>query len=270
VLESTQSSPNILLNDKDLPIDRRECTCGSPATGRALAFKATARPALINFHPRPRAKAYARRPGALMQAMLAGSECTTMLGSFFVARQKEKAEKSLPKTPLIVWTNRLSVDVKLLDNDHKKMAILINELHDGIWAGRPKSQLEHIFGELVCNIRIHHAHEENIFAESGYPDAAIHIREHEQLMERVLNLQARFSSDSELDSYLEVVNLLKGWLFSHVEISDREYVPHLRKKAVYPISGGIEIPGWEHAKHTGRQHQGRAESIARHPESPCR
>jgi hemerythrin-like metal-binding protein len=231
-----QSSSDTVLNDEDLPIDRRECMCGSPATGRVLAFKATARPALINFRPRPRAKAYARRPGALMQAMLAGSECTTMLGSLFISRYTEEAGRCLPKPPFIVWTNQMSVDVKLLDNDHRKIALLINEIHDGIWAGSPKPQLVRVFEELIWNIRNHYSNEEQLFAETKYPDAAIHIHEHEQLMERVLDLQARFKHDSDLDSYLEIVNLLKGWLFSHVEISDREYVPHLKKKCVDTIS----------------------------------
>jgi len=37
-------------------------------------------------------------------------------------------------------TSGMSVDVKLLDNDHKKLAILINDLHDGVMTGCARSR----------------------------------------------------------------------------------------------------------------------------------
>ncbi len=233
-LESVRNAPGICICNKDLINFHTKCTCGSPATGRALVHKDRTRPAFNNFLPRQRAIAFAWLPGPLKQAMSQGSECTPMFNSKHIGREKGSGN-ILPKTPFIAWTIRMSVGVKLLDNDHKKMAILINELHDGIWAGLAKPELESLFESLISDIRIHFNHEERLFAETGYPDAAIHALEHQHLMERVLDLQDRFKNDTELDSYLEVVNLLKGWLFSHVEISDQEYVPHLKASAVNAI-----------------------------------
>jgi hemerythrin len=113
--------------------------------------------------------------------------------------------------PFIVWTNEMSVDVKMLDNDHKRLAILINDLHAGLMAGRDRKELERIFDELVNYTRLHFAHEERILAEAGYSGAAAHKQEHDHKIEQVLIMQARFRSAKESADYLEVLDQLKDW-----------------------------------------------------------
>jgi hemerythrin len=144
--------------------------------------------------------------------------------------------------PFIVWTNEMSVDVKMLDNDHKRLAILINDLHAGLMAGRDREELERIFDELVSYTRIHFAHEERILAEAGYSGAATHKQEHEEKVRQVLNLQARFRRANESAADLEVLDQLKDWLFLHLEHSDKEFVAHLKATGVDSILAAWNEP----------------------------
>jgi len=137
--------------------------------------------------------------------------------------------------PFIVWTNELTVDVKLLDNDHKRIAILINDLHEGLMAGRDSKYLELIFDELVACTRLHFAHEERILAEAGYGGAEEHKKEHEKKVEQVLIMRERFKNARESADYLEVLDQLKKWLFTHMETSDKEFVAHLKAAGVDAI-----------------------------------
>ena len=89
--------------------------------------------------------------------------------------------------PFIVWTSEMSVDVKMLDNDHKRLAILINDLHAGLMAGRDSKDLDHIFDELIAYARVHFAQEERILAEAGYSGAEAHKLEHEQKIKLLLS-----------------------------------------------------------------------------------
>lgn len=155
-----------------------------------------------------------------------------MFNALFESESEKVSRNHLPPTPFVAWTNHMSVDVKLLDNDHKRLAILISELHEGVVAEWAKQALIRVFEVLVRNIRIHFAHEEQLFAETAYPDAAIHLREHDNLIMRVSELKARFVSETRVDGSLEVVNLLKGWLFSHFQSSDLDYVAHFKAKGV--------------------------------------
>jgi hemerythrin len=126
----------------------------------------------------------------------------------------------------------MSVEVKLLDNDHKKLVLLINQLHDGLMTGRAKLELEGVFEDLVSYARVHHAQEEHLLIESGYHGSAAHKQEHESTIERVVELQMRFRNSEELAIELEVVNQLRDWLFSHIQGSDQEFVAHLKAKEV--------------------------------------
>jgi len=144
--------------------------------------------------------------------------------------------------PFIVWTNEMSVDVKMLDNDHKKLAILINDLHAGLMAGRNREELERILDELVGYTRLHFAHEERILAEAGYRGAATHKQEHEEKIKQVLDLQARFRGASESAADLEVLDQLKDWLFLHLEHSDKEFVAHLKATGVDSILAAWSEP----------------------------
>jgi hemerythrin len=130
----------------------------------------------------------------------------------------------------------------MLDNDHKRMAILINDLHDGLMTGRDNKALELIFDELVACTRVHFAHEERILADAGYSGAAAHKQEHEQKVKHLLYLQARFGSARESADYLEVLDRLKNWLFTHMESSDKEFVAHLKASGVDSILAGWNKP----------------------------
>jgi hemerythrin len=144
--------------------------------------------------------------------------------------------------PFIVWTSDMSVGVKLLDNDHKKLAILINDLHEALMAGRDRTALERIFDELVACSRLHFAHEDQLLAEAGYSGAPAHKKEHEQKADQVLIMQARFQCASESADYLEVLDQLKDWLFKHTQGADKDFVAHLKATEVDSILAGWKEP----------------------------
>jgi hemerythrin len=137
--------------------------------------------------------------------------------------------------PLIVWTDQMSVGVKLLDNDHKKLVLLINQLHDGLITGRAKPVLERVFEELVSYTRVHHTHEEQLLVETGFHGSAAHKLEHESTIERAIELQMRFQSSEGLASELEIMHQLREWLFRHIQGSDKAFVAHLKAIGVNEI-----------------------------------
>jgi hemerythrin len=128
----------------------------------------------------------------------------------------------------------MRVDVKLLDNDHKKLVLLINDLHEGIMTGRAKPKLEGVFEELVGYSRIHFAHEEQLLDETGFLGAEEHRQEHDEKIAQLVEMQTRFSNSTELVGDLEVINLLKDWILGHTQCSDQGFVAHLKAQGVDP------------------------------------
>jgi hemerythrin len=127
----------------------------------------------------------------------------------------------------------MSVGVKALDEDHKRMVGMLNELHDGIMLGQAKEALGRVLDGLVNYTQTHFAREEQLFSQADYPGALAHKTEHNELTKRVMDLQMRYKNGAQLALTLETVNFLKSWLLNHIQISDKRYGPHLNAKGIH-------------------------------------
>lgn len=134
--------------------------------------------------------------------------------------------------PLMTWNEEMSVKVKVLDDDHKSLIDMLNDLSDGIEANRGKAALEEVIEKLSNYTRIHFAREERLFEQTGYSGGAAHKAEHAQLAKRVMNLQARFESGQSRELGMETMAFLKIWLTDHIMGSDQKYSPHLNAKGI--------------------------------------
>lgn len=131
---------------------------------------------------------------------------------------------------IMQWNEKMSVGVSMFDTEHKKLIDLVNELHDGIQAGKAPDSLAKVLAGLITYTATHFKHEEEFFAKSGYPASAEHKKEHDDLTRQVLDIQAKFKGGATGTLSLEVLAFLKKWLIGHIQGSDRKYGPHLNAK----------------------------------------
>jgi len=134
--------------------------------------------------------------------------------------------------PLMVWNDKLSVGVAVIDEEHEKLISMINELHDAIQGGHGKDSLGKILDGLIVYTATHFAHEEKLFADTGYPAAAAHKKAHDDLRKQVLDVQEKYKAGASGALSLEVMNFLKNWLITHIQGSDKKYGPHLNAKGI--------------------------------------
>ncbi len=134
--------------------------------------------------------------------------------------------------PLMTWTEKMSVGVEVLDNDHKKLVSMVNTLFDGIQSGQGKEALGKILDGLVAYTVEHFKREEDLFAQTGYPDGASHKALHEDLCKQVVDIQTKFKSGATATLSLEVMNFLKNWLINHIQGTDKKYGPFLNGKGI--------------------------------------
>jgi hemerythrin-like metal-binding protein len=132
----------------------------------------------------------------------------------------------------MTWTQEMSVGVKVLDEDHKILIGMLNELNEGIESGRARVVLESVIDGLFRYTRTHFAREEKLLAQTGFPGTAAHKAEHELLARRTVGLQARFEGGQSLELSLEAMVFLKKWLTDHTQGSDQKYKAHLNAKGI--------------------------------------
>ena len=96
--------------------------------------------------------------------------------------------------PLMEWDKKMAVGVDLLDTDHQKLVKILNELYAAMMARHGKDALGKILDELTDYTKVHFAHEEHFFAQTNYPDAAAHKKEHDALTRQVLEVQKKYKA----------------------------------------------------------------------------
>lgn len=133
----------------------------------------------------------------------------------------------------MTWTNEMSVGVTVMDNDHKKLIGMINQLHYGITAGHSREILMAVLDQLVDYIKFHFAREEEMFAKTNYLDAAAHKKEHDSFVNRIMNLQARVNRAPVAMLNLELMGFLRNWLISHIQGSDKKYGPRFNAHGIF-------------------------------------
>jgi hemerythrin len=135
--------------------------------------------------------------------------------------------------PLLTWTDKLSVGVAIIDDDHKRLVGMINELFDSMQAGHGREALGRVLDGLVQYTKMHFAREESFFARTGYPAAVAHKQEHDALTRQVMEVQRKHAAGAQAALTLEILQFLKNWLVHHIQGSDQKYRAHLNANGIH-------------------------------------
>jgi len=134
--------------------------------------------------------------------------------------------------PLIEWSTELSVGIKSIDEQHKKLVNMINALNDAMLLGESNELLGEIFSGLAAYTQKHFTYEENMFAEFGYSGSQEHKRQHTELIAQVIELKEKFIENPQGTISADLMLFLKRWLTNHIMRTDKGYTEFLRSKGV--------------------------------------
>lgn len=125
------------------------------------------------------------------------------------------------------WQDSYSVGVESIDEQHKKLIKMMNDLHASMMAGKSKEVLQNIFDELFEYTAYHFSSEEELMKEYGFPETEEHGKLHNNFVERV----RRFKEDAEkggLFISIDVMDFLRDWLSNHILKVDMDYARYLK------------------------------------------
>jgi hemerythrin-like metal-binding protein len=129
---------------------------------------------------------------------------------------------------IVVWSDAYSVGSSAIDDQHKKLVGMINELinldQDGKARKAAFAMAFHKAGEYA---RIHFHEEEEILKKANYPDFLEHKKKHESFLAGIWKEYSLFMEGNE--SPVGLVRFLKNWLLDHIAKIDKRYTPYLAK-----------------------------------------
>jgi hemerythrin len=128
---------------------------------------------------------------------------------------------------LLVWRDEYSVGVEMLDNQHKKLFEIGNNI---ILALREDSTVDRndkitsLLKDLKDYTIYHFKSEETFMKEINYDKYLPHKSEHDAFIKRLEEVKLR-AFDNEQDVYLqELLKFIIGWISNHILKSDLKYM----------------------------------------------
>ncbi len=131
----------------------------------------------------------------------------------------------------ITWKDNYSVKIPSIDDQHKHLVHLINELYNKFYQGISNQDLEKIFSELEEYAVYHFNHEEKFMQLYGFEGYEAHRQEHENFKEKIASYRANLDADNTSD-VIDLLTYLKNWLLKHIMGTDQKYAPLFQKKGL--------------------------------------
>jgi hemerythrin len=130
---------------------------------------------------------------------------------------------------LINWDNSLSVNVGIIDTQHKKLIDLINKLYDAMSQGQGATVLKDVLTNLLSYTKTHFDYEVSLLEKFQYPQVEHQKTEHSKFVQKLKDLIRQYNSGNTLITN-QILVFLKDWLVSHIKVSDKKYTPYLEGK----------------------------------------
>ncbi|WP_243367242.1 bacteriohemerythrin [Fundidesulfovibrio soli] len=123
---------------------------------------------------------------------------------------------------LMAWTSDLATGVKVIDEQHRKLLDLINDLYAAMKAGKGRSVLEKLLDGLAEYTVYHFGTEEKYFDQFKYAESASHKKMHAELTGQVVDYIGKVKS-GQANVSMELMDFLKEWLVTHICKQDKRY-----------------------------------------------
>jgi len=146
------------------------------------------------------------------------------------------------RNELISWSNKFSCGIKLIDDQHKGLVMLVNEMFNHV-TGNEKEEKEYfdkVIKKAINYVRIHFATEERIMLATRFKGYAEHKRKHDTFVLAVVdNVRAfQFSKRFTLFTFTK---FLKEWVLTHIAVMDKQYFEYLKNIATRKANGKLSI-----------------------------
>ena len=120
---------------------------------------------------------------------------------------------------LIHWRDEFCLGVKAVDQEHRELIELINELDDAMQSQCSYDAVVETLGEIYAQISAHFALEEKIMRDAHYPDFDSHKQDHETLLDELLEIIDSVEDDGRYDRQLLSL-ALDRWFSDHFRTHD--------------------------------------------------
>ena len=115
---------------------------------------------------------------------------------------------------LLSWQPEYSVGIASMDDEHREMIELINDVYEKLGAAPDTGAIEGCLEEIFSTISMHFALEERIMRDNAYAEYEDHKEDHEDLLDEIRDLMDEFLVDPNAGASL-LERRLSDWFSQH-------------------------------------------------------
>lgn len=132
---------------------------------------------------------------------------------------------------IIVWQEDYSVGIQKIDDQHKMLFNLVNDLHKAMVEGNGKDHLEATLNKLFVYTELHFKIEEDYMRETHFPGYLSHKKEHDSFKASVMEFQTEFRAGN-VGLTISTMSFLRDWLSDHILGTDQKYSSYFVSKGI--------------------------------------
>lgn len=126
------------------------------------------------------------------------------------------------------WNSGLSVGVQSIDDEHKLLIGVLNEIIDSLGSGSEYTVADRALRDLFAYVDYHFGHEEELMAAYEYPELETHKKQHRGFVEHLRELDKRLATGRAPVS--ELADFVQTWLVNHILVIDRKLGGYLETR----------------------------------------
>ncbi|MBF0434265.1 MAG: bacteriohemerythrin [Magnetococcales bacterium] len=161
----------------------------------------------------------------LQQFLASRKEIFTLLNKIYLANFASNDNRRT----FFPWSHELETSVRFVDDDHRKLVDMVNDLHQAMKDEEGSTKVGAIIDGFVTYAETHFTREIAMLRDHGYPDLKNHGEKHVLLVNKLKELSNRYTH-GEFTVVMDLLALAKDWLVGHIMHTDMLYVDHVKQR----------------------------------------
>ncbi|MCO4321354.1 bacteriohemerythrin [Aliidiomarina quisquiliarum] len=145
---------------------------------------------------------------------------------------------SRSKFDIVPWNSSFEIGIEVLDEQHRRLAALINEFAQSYVYGNDIDEPIRILDDMVAFVEFHFDTEETLWAELSVNDPLFkdHVKTHSGFVGKIRLFQSKLSVENRQKVMDELLAFLITWLAHHILYEDKIY-----SLVLHQVRAGIDI-----------------------------
>ena len=129
---------------------------------------------------------------------------------------------------IVEWDDKYSTGIELIDNQHKQLVLLTNQLYQACMSGDEAlgTVFKEAMGRMVEYVRFHFGAEQELLQRIKFPNYAEHAKQHADLIKQILEAANSFEQGKKFVANRFVLTL-RDWILGHIGYYDKVYAAYV-------------------------------------------